>query len=140
MIAAGGVDRLPARVYWPMHAALLELHDEAGRLGLRREIALDLTFEPSPDVGRAVQGADAALRELVRSGLLREVGERLDARLEVDPHELVRHRRALMGRGPAAVALLQRAGDRWRALASTASKYSVSAAASPGAIVASVTV
>src|SRR4051794_8663750 len=94
MIAAGGVERLPARVYWPMHAALVGLHEEAGRLGLRGEIAVALTFEPCPEVGRAATGADAALRELVRSGLFREVGELRDAQLEVDADELVRHRRA----------------------------------------------
>lgn len=123
-----------------MHAALVGLHEEAGRLGLRQEIAIALTFEPCPEVGRAATGADAALRDLVRSGLLREVGALHDARLEVDADELVRHRRALMARGPAVVALLQRAGDRWRALASTAAKYSVSEAASSAAIVASGTV
>jgi CBS domain-containing protein len=32
MIAAGRVERLPARTAWPLHAALVQLHEEAGRL------------------------------------------------------------------------------------------------------------
>jgi hypothetical protein len=137
MIAAGGVERLPARTPWPMHAALAGLHEEAGRLGLRAAIAVELTFEPCPDTGRAAKGADVALQDLVTSGLLREVGELRDARLEVDPVQLAQHRRALMARAPGVVAMLQRAGSRWAALASTVAKYAVSDAPSSGEIVAS---
>src|SRR2546427_326190 len=33
MIAAGGPRRMSARISWPMHAALKELHGDAGRQG-----------------------------------------------------------------------------------------------------------
>lgn len=137
MIAAGRVARLPARTPWPVHAALVQLHEEAGRLGLRTLLALDLVFVPSPEVGRAALGADAAVRALVQAGLLHEVGVGLGAQLEVDDAAVVRSRRQLMRLDPGAVALLQRAGERWAALASTCSKYADSARTSPASSVAS---
>jgi hypothetical protein len=137
MIAAGRVERLPARTPWPLHAALLQLYEEAGRLGVRTLLALDLVFVPSPEVGRAAVGADAALRALVRAGFLNEIGSGLGAQLEIDDAAVVRGRRRLMRRNPQAVALLQRAGERWAALASTCSKYPDSARMSPAVSVAS---
>lgn len=137
MIAAGRVERLPARTPWPLHAALVQLHEEAGRLGLRNLLGLDLAFVPSPEVGREALGADAALRDLVRTGLLHEVGTGLAAQLEVDVVEAIRARRRLMRLEPRAVALLQRAGERWSALAWTCSKYADSPRMSPASTVAS---
>jgi hypothetical protein len=137
MIAAGRIERLPARTPWPLHAALVQLHGEAGRLGLRRLLGLDLVFVPSPEVGREALGADAALRDLVRTGLLQETGTGLAARLEVDVVEAIRARRRLMSLEPRAVALLQRVGERWAALASTCSKYPDNARMSPASAVAS---
>jgi len=137
MIAAGRIERLPARTPWPLHAALLHLHEEAGRLGLRTLLAFDLVFVPSPEVGRAALGADAAVRALVRAGFLHEVGVGLGAQLQVDDAAVVRGRRQLMRLDPRVVALLQRAGERWAALASTCSKYADSARRSPEARVAS---
>lgn len=137
MIAAGRVERLPARTPWPLHAALLQLYEEAGRLGLRGLLVLDLVFVPSPEVGRAALGADAALRALVRAGCLNEIGSGLGAQLEVDAAAVVRGRRRLMRLDPRAVALLQRAGERWAALASTCSKYDDSARWSSASSVAS---
>lgn len=139
MIAAGRIERLPARTPWPLHAALVPLHDEAGRLGLRNLLGLDLVFVPSPEVGREALGADAALRDLVRTGLLHETGTGLAAQLEIDVVEAIRARRQLMRLEPRAVALLQRAGERWAALASTCSKYPDSARTSPDSAVASAT-
>jgi hypothetical protein len=137
MIAAGRIERVPARTPWPLHAALVQLHDEAGRVGLRKRLGLDLVFVPSPEVGREALGADTALRDLVQIGLLREIGTGLAARLEVDVVEAVRVRRRLMSLEPRAVALLQRAGERWAALASTCSKYPDRARISPASAVAS---
>lgn len=137
MIAAGRVDRLPARTPWPLHAALVKLHEEAGRLGLRNVLGLDLAFVPSPEVGRKALGADEALRDLVRIGLLHEVGTGLAAQLEVDVVEAVQRRRRLMTLEPRAVALLQRAGERWAALARTCSKHADSARMSLASTVAS---
>lgn len=139
MIAAGRIERLPARTPWPLHAALVQLHEEAGRLGLRKLLGLDLLFVPSPEVGREAVGANAALRDVVRTGLLQEAGAGLAARLEVDVAEAIRARRRLMGLEPQTVALLQRAGERWAALASTCSKYPDSARKSPASAVASAT-
>jgi len=137
MIAAGRIQRLPARTPWPLHAALVQLHDEAGRLGLRKLLDLDLVFVPSPEVGREALGEDTALRDLVRTGLLREIGTGLAARLEVDVVEGVRARRRLMNLEPRAFALLQRAGERWAALASTCSKSPDRARIFPASAVAS---
>lgn len=137
MIAAGRIERLPARTPWPLHAALVQLYDEAGRLGVRKLLGLDLVLVPSPEVGREALGADAALRDLVRVGLLREIGTGLAARLEVDVIEAIRARRRLMSLEPRAVAILQRAGERWAALASTCWKYPDSARTSPASAVAS---
>jgi hypothetical protein len=139
IIAAGRVERLPARTPWPMHSSLLGLYEEAGRVGLRARAGLDMAFVPSPEVGRRALGADAALRALVQEGLLSEVGLGLDARLDVNAAAAIRSRRRLLGMDPEVVALLQRAGARWAALASTCAKYSDSAPASPLGIVASAT-
>lgn len=137
MIAAGDIKSLPARNPWPMHRALRELHDEAGRRGLRTAAGLELSFKPCPESGLAAQGADDALRMLVRTGLLAEVGTLSSARLAVDNDLLVRHRRRLMSLQPSVVALLQRAGSRWDALAAMSSKNLVARAASPSSMVAS---
>src|SRR5689334_21605079 len=93
MMAAGGVRCLPARTPWPMHAALAELYDEAGRAGLRRALAMNVAFDPSPETGRAASGADAAFRDLVRTGFLQQAGPGLGARLHVNQTALVGARR-----------------------------------------------
>jgi hypothetical protein len=139
IIAAGKIERLTPRTPWPMHVALASLYDDAGRLGLRARAGLNMTFTPSPEVGRCAAGADAALRSLIRRGVLREIGVGLSAELELDPDEAVTRRRKLFGMDPEIVALLQRAGVRWAALASTCAKYAERAAVSPSAIVASAT-
>ena len=137
MIAAGRLRRVPARTPWPMHAALWELHDSSGRLGLRRELGVGLDFSPSPDVGRQAAGADAAFLALVRAGLLRKVGEGRSASLEVDDNVAVAWRRRIMSLDPAAVGLFQRAGERWAALASTCANTAESVRESPTSMVAS---
>jgi hypothetical protein len=108
-----------------------------GRRGLRTLLGLDLVFVPSPEVGRAVVGADAAVRALIRERIVNEVGSGFGAHLEVDIHAAFLGRRRLMKRDPRAVALLQRAGERWAALASTCSTYADSPRKSPAFSVAS---
>jgi hypothetical protein len=139
MIAASRIERLPARTPWPMHAALLSIYSESGRKGLRTRLGVEMTFMPSPEVGRLVVGADDALRTLVQRGLLRELGKVLDAHLAVDDGAIVAARRTLLAMDPEVVALYQRAGDRWAALASTCAKYAASAPASPALSVSSAT-
>ena len=139
MIAAGGVQRLPARIAWPMHRALHLLYAEAGRTGKLCLLPSPPTFFPCPEAGVAARGADQALRALVRQGLIREDGIGLGARLVVDQALIVERRRALMGRDPRAVALLQRAGERWAAFASTAANTRAMATESVSGVVASAT-
>jgi len=124
MIAAADIRSIPARTPWPLHSALRELHEAAGRAGLREALGFGtICLAPCPEVGQSVKGADAAIRQLVRAGLLRETGVRSMARLEVDLHEVWPCRRSLMRLDAASIKLLQRAGERWAALAATATKY-----------------
>lgn len=120
-----------------MHAALAALYDESGRLGLRDCLPVELEFVPSSEVGQMLVGADAAARELIRAGLLREMGEGLGAHFVVDDLAVVGWRRSLMTLEPRSVALLQRAGERWAALASTCAKNAENAPMSPASMVAS---
>jgi hypothetical protein len=137
MLAAGGPEHQPARVRWPLHLALREMHDACGRRGSRHLLALDLELRPSADVGQEVIGADKALGLLVQRGVLRPDGEHRTARLALDPQAAVVLRRRLMMLPPAQVALLQRAGARWAALTSTAAKNRSTASRSSASTVAS---
>jgi NAD(P)-dependent dehydrogenase (short-subunit alcohol dehydrogenase family) len=139
MIAAGGVRCLPARIPWPMHRAVRLLYEEAGRTGRLGALPPAPVFAACPETGLAAIGADEALRSLIRGGLIREEAAGLRATLVMDDAQLVDRRRALMGRDASAVALLQRAGERWAAFASTAANTSASAANADGATVASAT-
>lgn len=140
MIAAARVDSIPARTPWPMHLALRELNEEAGRKGLRSSLEGEIRLDPSPECGLSVRGADHAFRDLARQGLLIPVGVTLAARWRVDDQVLVDYRRALMTLDPRLAALLQRAGSRWAALASTVAKNSDAEAGSVGKIPASAAV
>ncbi len=137
MIAAGGVRCLPARTPWPMHRALRLLYLEAGRTGRLGLLPPKPTFEPDAETGLAVEGADQALRALISAGIIRHEGAGVDATLVVDPAAVVTCRRALMGRDPCAVEMLQRAGERWAALASTAANARASVTRSAGSAVTS---
>lgn len=132
MIAAGGVRCLPSRTPWPMHRAVRELYEHAGRVGRLAQLPEYPRLRPCPERGLAVEGLDGALRELVGAGLLVEVGDRRSAMLAVSEDALVRWRRGLLGSDARRVALLQRAGSRWAALSSmdenTAAKPTASAA------------
>jgi hypothetical protein len=139
MIAAGDVQRLHARTTWPMHRSVRALYEEAGRSGKLAALPSPPVFMPSPEVGLAAKGLDAAFRDLIRSGFLREVGRGLDAALVVHSESVVALRRSLMLRDPSVVAMLQRAGSRWAASTSTSWKYAATADRSSASTVASVT-
>lgn len=140
MIAAGGVESLPARTAWPMHRALWVLDTEVRRSGLRHALGGQLEFTPSPESGLAARGADEAFRILARNGLLAARGSVLTARWIVVPQRSVDARRELMTLDPSFVQLLQRAGSRWAALASTVAKNLPAEVESPGSTLASGTV
>jgi hypothetical protein len=135
MIAAGGPERIPIRVTWPLHGALRGLHASAGRTGLLGRLDVDWMFEVAPECGLRVVGADDALHQLIETGLLRRVGAGAGAALEVDAEQLVAQRRALMLLDPELVRLLQRAGSRWAAFASTLSMNAATPARSAGSSV-----
>jgi hypothetical protein len=135
MIAAGGLERMPARISWPLHVALRELSRDAGRRGLLATLPVQPHFEPAPEAGLRAHGADEALADLCRDGVLRRVGRLAEAALEVDPENLVPYRRALMALEPETVRLLHRAGSRWAALASTAAKKAATPAWSSTTVV-----
>lgn len=137
MIAAGGVGCLPARIRWPMHRALWLIYAEAGRTGGLHLLPRAPAFTPCPETGRAAAGADQGLRTLTKRRLLREEGQGLTATLVVDHEAVVSYRRSLMSRDPRAVAMLQRAGERWAAFASTAANAAASATESARATVVS---
>jgi hypothetical protein len=139
ILAAGGPPEQLARVRWPMHKALHELAEEAGRTGKLDLVGAPLEFGPSRDGGLSAKGADRALDELVRSSVLRVLGEMRGARFWLDPDAAVSLRRELMTLPPEQVRLYRRTGARWAALASTAAKNRSTALRSSGSTVASST-
>jgi len=139
MLVAGGPKSQPARVRWPLHVALRELWETAGRSGKQRLLGLKLDQHPSADVGVATRYADDALVELVQCGVLRRQGTGRGASLLLDAKAAPGIRRELMTLDAERVALLQRAGARWAALASTAWKNRSNAATSSSSAVSSST-
>jgi hypothetical protein len=139
MMAAGGLERMPARISWPLHTALRDLYLEAGRRGLLASLPAEPDFEPAPEAGLRARDADEALADLCREGVLHRVGQLTTAALAVDPDRLVPYRRSLMSLDPEMVRLLQRAGSRWAALASAAAKKAATPARSSAATVVSLT-
>ena len=122
ILAAGGPERQLARVRWPLHLALREMQESSARRGERGLLGIELELRPSSEVGQEVVGADRALQTVIQRGVLRSEGEQRLAWLVLDADAAVLLRRRLMRLSPAHVALLQRAGARWAALASTAAK------------------
>lgn len=98
-----------------------------------------IAFRASPQVGIAAVGAEAALSELVDAGILSARGETRNAILVLDEDAVVALRRELMALPADRVRLLQRAGERWAALASTAAKNRSTAARSSASMVTSST-
>jgi hypothetical protein len=137
VLAAGGPRKQLARVRWPMHQALREIYDETGHTGERRWLGVELEFKPSPAVGQAGVGLDQALAELVQRGVLRAEGCLREARFVLDEQAAVRYRRMLMSMPAEQVTILQRAGTRWAALASTTEKNRSTAARSSASTVTS---
>lgn len=130
MLAGGGPRVQPARVRWPLHVALREAHEAARRGGEAGAMGARLHCRPSADVGVEVCGADRAFDQLVRTGVLRPEGQMRTAQLLLDGEAEVLWRRRLMKLEPRQAAWIQRAGTRWAALASTASKNRATASPS----------
>ncbi len=138
MLAAGGPPLIPARIGWPLHQALYELHEKAGRSGDRRLLP-QISFRPSPDVALRADGADEAMRALVHAEVLQPEGAGRQAMLRTDSSALVTYRRNLMRLDPDAVRLVQFAGTRWAALVATSAKNRSTAPRSSGSARASAT-
>jgi hypothetical protein len=139
MLVAGGPESQLARVRWPLHLALRELWESAGRRGTRQLLGVELDQHPSANVGMETRYADEALAELVRRGILRRHGFGRRASLLLDIHAAPEIRRELMTLDADRVALLQRAGARWAALSCTALKNRSIAPISSGSTVSSST-
>jgi hypothetical protein len=122
MLAAGGPREQLARVRWPLHVALCEMSERAGRRGELQILDFAITLRPSPHVGVAAVGADTAFEELVQAGILSSRGRQRDATLVLKENAAVALRRELMTLPAEQVRLIQRAGARWAALASIAAK------------------
>lgn len=135
ILAAGGPSVQPARVRWPMHLALHQSYIEASRLGRLDVFEPVLRFAPCASVGRSAVGADAALEQLLQSGILRAEGRLRGATLVSNQVGLVAHRRRLMMMDPVRVRQLQRAGERWAAFSATAMKNRSTAARSSASTV-----
>ena len=121
MLAAGGPAVIPARISWPLHQALRELHSEAGRRGSRGLLTL-FALRPCPDVAVRVRGADEAVFALIQERVLTPEGAGRQAALRADVERLVTLRRDLMRLEPEAVRLIQWAGSRWAAFVATSAK------------------
>lgn len=132
ILVCEGPGELRPRVLWPLHAAIREVYDWAGRSGHRKSFGFEPEFAASPDVGVEVVGAGRAIFELIQNGTLEARGEYREARLILNPQSAIGLRRELMQLAPAQTAVLQRAATRWAALESTSAKNAATASRSPG--------
>ena len=137
MLVSGGPARQPARVRWPLHAALRDLDGDLARLGRRHELSVAMDFRPCPDVGIEVLGADRSLLSAVRNGLLVASGRGPEAEWVLDSHAAATARRRLMGLDPESARWVHRGGTLWAAAVVTWSKNRSNATRSSAAIVAS---
>jgi hypothetical protein len=131
MLAGGGPRVIPARGNWPLHQALRELRDRAGARGERRLVEA-LVLRPSPDVGVRAEGADKAIFQLTQQGFLIVQGTGRQAALHIERDALVALRRNFLRVAPGEAGLIQWAGARWCALASTSAKNRATPSASVG--------
>lgn len=136
MLAAGGPAVIPARIEWPLHRALHDLHERAGRCGLRSQLP-QLSFRPCPDVAVRAAGGREAMFSLARRGTLDAEGTGRQAVLRLAPDARVKLRRELMRLDPETVRLVQWGATRWAALVATSAKNRSTARRSPGSTVAS---
>jgi hypothetical protein len=122
MLIAGGPSVMPARVSWPLHAALKEL----------RRLHRSLTIRACPDVMTRADGVERALFALLQEGVLQPEGTGRKAALRLNPDSVAPLRRALMRLEPQEAELIQRAATRWAALVATSSKNRSTATESSG--------
>jgi hypothetical protein len=132
IMAAGGVDALPARDHRRCHEALMMLadSDEPAAAAVWRRLGGLPSWRPDARVGRHVEGVTPALWELVNRGQMsaREFPDR--AEYVLSARARTNARRDIL-RLPAAEAhLLYRVGAAWAA-ASTSRKNLARAEASP---------
>lgn len=120
LLAAAGPREVLVSRSWPMHRALQELY-EACPEG-RDSLLPPLAFQPDPEVCWRAIGAESGLQTLVARGLLVPQGRGVAASLVVDDTRMVETRRTLMRLSAEEARAIYRAGTRWAALASTASK------------------
>lgn len=71
MMAAGGLVALPVAVSWPIHRALIWLHDEVEQRG--QVLPFAVRVRSDPDAYIAVEGAEEALAALIAEGFPRAV-------------------------------------------------------------------
>lgn len=135
MLIAHGEQGFLRGLEWPLHQALRELYETAGRQDVAAELP-PTSFRPSPGVAWRADGADEAVWELQLQRVLVPEGTGLVARYAVNEDLLPRHKRQLLRLRPEISRLVYRAGVRWAALAATAAKNWVAAPASSGAHVA----
>ena len=121
MVGAGGPPVIPARVRWPLHRALRDLHEDAARRGLLYVLP-EMSFRPCPEVAVHVDGANAVITDLVRRRMLVPDGRGRSAVLRVDPAARAQLRRELMRLPVELSMLVQRAAARWAALVETSAK------------------
>jgi hypothetical protein len=139
VLGAGGPSEQLARVRWPFHKAMHELHESAGWAGERSLLGVEMVFRKSPEVGQELIGGDRALDELLRGGVLVSRGRLRQACLVVDPEAAVILRREFMKLPATQAALLQRGATRWAAMAATAAKNRSTPSRSSGSSVLSST-
>lgn len=133
MMAAGGLVALPVAVSWPIHRALIWLHDEVEQRG--QVLPFAVRVRSDPDAYIAVEGAEEALAALIAEGFLVLSGSGYTARWAVEAGGVTAARRALLREDPATGALVVHAGQRLATWASTALKNVDTASASWSATV-----
>src|SRR5689334_13431784 len=132
LLAASGPGAFPPRVLWPLHRAIRDLIDDAGRQGIRRLLPGPLNSRPSPEGGIEIVGVGRAMRDLLADGVLEKVGSGRRMQLALNPDAVPGLRRALMLEPPELVACYRIAGANWAALSAIASKNVSMAVASSG--------
>ncbi len=129
LIGAGGPLEWVADAPWPLHQVVVELHRSSAA---EHVLPADLELAPRPGVGLHVDGIEAALHDLARSGELSLVDEGVFSCWRVTEDVVPAYRQMLMGLPPEEAAALYLAGRRWAALATTSLKKLRTASRSAG--------